>query len=121
MKVKRKHNPTELEMEIFRQDEISHDIEYKVYGIVLFGGKLSYLIQSGHNKFPKWMPSELFFICDSNIEDFWKTGSWLENGIELIISYDELCSDYEHYVGIIERDAKALLLFDSVQKLRNSI
>jgi hypothetical protein len=111
MKVKTKEIPSEHELETFRQEGIDNGNIYDVHGVVSFDGALSYLIQAKIDIPPVWIPAGYFFICDHTIDGNWKVGSWPDKGIDIILSYEEMSFNFEHYEGLIERDSDALSLF----------
>jgi len=86
--------------------------KYAVYGIMFFSHRIEYLIcpvDSG----PLWSPSDLFNIFVKQIPA-WSFCAAKNNlgyrdlsnafGVNSLIGYESLVSNYSHYVGILERD-----------------
>ncbi|AEA61093.1 hypothetical protein bgla_1g24690 [Burkholderia gladioli BSR3] len=93
--------------------------EYIVYGLMFLFSRVDFLVCPG-GAGPYWMPSNLFSVTDSALP-VWRIclteqvrdyqGLLAAFGITALIGYDALVSDYQHYVGIIERDPVQLQRF----------
>ncbi len=93
--------------------------EYIVYGLMFLFSRVDFLV-CPEGAGPYWMPSNLFTIADSTIPA-WRIclteqvrdyeGLLATFGIAALVGYDALVSDYQHYVGILERDPVQLQRF----------
>lgn len=80
---------------------------YNVYGISLWkDGSIHYLIQ-GSERVCSWYPKELFQIVDHSIPVNWYFNSLEEGSFYIEIwGYKELALDLNHYINLLEREAK---------------
>ncbi|MGF6731032.1 hypothetical protein OKW50_003113 [Paraburkholderia youngii] len=93
--------------------------EYIVYGLMFRFSRVEFLV-CPDGMAPYWMPSNLFAIADPALPA-WQiclTGQARDYqalmgafGITALIGYDALVNDYQHYVGILERDPVQLQKF----------
>lgn len=97
-------------------------MEYKVYGIMFYTTRIDFLLcPEGEN--PLWVPSNIFNVLDDKLPPDWgfiiteKTIDYSDLydafGIISILGYFELIRSYQHYIGILERDAGELQKFHS--------
>lgn len=94
--------------------------EYIVYGIYHTSDSICFLIDIENCK-PMWVPSFLFFMIENSIPDSWSFNMIKDNenynelysffGIFSLLGYNELVNNYDHYIGILERDHKELHKF----------
>lgn len=95
-------------------------VEYKVYGVMFYPTRTDLLLcPEGDN--PLWAPSNIFDVLDDTLPDDWgcviaeKTEGYSDLheafGINAICGYLELIRSYQHYIGILERDADELQKF----------
>lgn len=99
--------------------------EYIVYGLMFLPSRVDFLVCPDSTG-PYWMPSNLFEVVDTTLPA-WRvclTGHsqayqvlQAEFGITAIVGYDTLVSDYQHYIGILERDPDHLQRFFLEKKL----
>lgn len=85
---------------------------YIVYGLMLRFSRVDFLV-CPEGSGPYWMPSNLFAVTDSALPA-WQiciTGQVRDYqellaafGITALVGYETLVSDYQHYIGILERD-----------------
>ncbi|SIT35569.1 conserved hypothetical protein [Paraburkholderia ribeironis] len=99
--------------------------EYIVYGLMFLFSRVDFLVCPGGTG-PYWMPSNLFSVSDSTLPA-WRIcltaqvrdyqGLLATFGITALVGYDALVSDYQHYVGILERDPVHLQRFFAAKQL----
>lgn len=93
--------------------------DYIVYGLMFLRCRVDFLVcpdEAG----PCWMPSQFFNVLDSALPP-WSLclservsgyDNLLANfGIVALIGYRDLVEDYDHYVGMLERDPRHLQRF----------
>ncbi|MGR4869675.1 hypothetical protein ACIPRI_12505 [Variovorax sp. LARHSF232] len=98
---------------------------YLVVSILMIKDRLDYLVAPNDGA-PLWAPSQLFELIDKKIPGGWavcETKNSVEYapllqgfGISHIFGYAALTQDYQHYVGLIERDVEALRIFNREKK-----
>ena len=87
--------------------------EYVVYGTMLSGSLLSYLIM-GEGKSPHWYPAELFNVTQSDLPPNWHFGVFSkEQGyvVNAIWSYEEMINDEEHFDALSDLEPNAVDVF----------
>jgi hypothetical protein len=93
--------------------------EYTVYGLMFMSNRVDFLVCPDGTG-PYWMPGNLFTVFDSalpswrirlpgQLEDYEELFAIF--GITALVGYGELVDDYQHYVGILERDPLHLQRF----------
>jgi hypothetical protein len=86
--------------------------EYTVYGLMFLVNRTDLLVCPDGTG-PYWMPGNLFGVLDSALPPWQiclpgQVGGYQELfsafGITALVGYKSLVDDYQHYVGILERD-----------------
>ena len=93
---------------------------YAVYGLLHFCDRVDFLVGLPE-QVPFWVPSSLFDLADASLPNGWEfcfTRSRKDYEaladvfkIKCIVGYPLLVNDYQHYVGLIEKDPKELRRF----------
>ncbi len=93
--------------------------EYVVYGLMFRFNRVDFLVCADKTG-PYWMPGNLFKILNSTLPS-WQIclpvqvpgyqELFATLGIVALVGYDDLVGDYQHYVGILERDPVHLQRF----------
>ena len=116
---------TQNKLVLFSDPLINWDVEigviYKVYGISLWKNELAYLIisiSSDSNGLPDWYPAELFEVINGELPApiYFRFFVDDERGVNALCGYQEMVTDYNHYVDLMERDDHALEIFFSRKK-----
>ncbi|MBV4476867.1 hypothetical protein [Pseudomonas botevensis] len=100
-------------------------VEYIVYGLMFMCGRIDFLLCSDSTG-PYWMPHCLFTVLDKSIlpweiclsgqsQDYEELFSTF--GISALVGYESLVCDYQHYLGILERDPVHLQRFFEEKKI----
>lgn len=87
--------------------------EYTVYGILVWGGSLRYLIVV-LDDLPGWYPAELLEVVDHllPLEWYYNFRGYEDNSLYAIWGYKEMVFDTDkHYDALIEREPEALEIF----------
>ncbi|QZY66705.1 hypothetical protein K7H99_21790 (plasmid) [Providencia rettgeri] len=98
--------------------------EYPVYGVYHTSEQVHFLIDIDDCK-PTWVPSFLFTIIENSIPNNWSFNMIKENnnycdlysyfGIISMIGYYDLVTNYQHYIGILERTPSELKIFSIIK------
>ncbi|KJH79018.1 hypothetical protein UB23_00475 [Pseudomonas sp. ES3-33] len=93
---------------------------FLVYALSFIFDRVDYLLRAPDQP-PFWAPSNLFDLIDSQIPSGWEfciTQSSADYrvlfdvfGIHSILGYSLLVNEYQHYVGIVEREPREVLKF----------
>lgn len=93
---------------------------YSVYALLFIYDRVDFLVGE-YGQPPFWVPSDLFILNDSGVPEGWgccitQTDAEFKTlfevfGIHFILGYTLLISDYQHYVGLVERDVNELQRF----------
>jgi len=99
-----------------RDDEHVYDItigkEYEVYGIMIFEGKIRYLVICDNTLTPNWITNDMFEIKDNRLPYNWCCNKFVSNNIEgTIIGYKELSNNYQHLLGLMSRKPDDMKIF----------
>lgn len=89
---------------------------YEIYGQMIYGGILYYLIDPDGLYKPNWYPSDLFEIYEGSIPSNWhfKTISGCSvDDVSAIWGYFELVENPDHFNSLAEREGMALKIFES--------
>ena len=98
---------------------------YTAYGIILAHGHPYFLIGT-NNVLPMWIPGTIFIVLDSRFPDGWgfvsaqlpgRYGALSEIGVSCVIGYEQLVEDFDHYIGVVERDESSISVFMRSKKL----
>jgi hypothetical protein len=86
--------------------------EYSVFAIAVYRGA-ALLLLADENNLPNWYPLDLFSISEASIPSNWFSAIYQgnENGVQLLLGYEDLISDESHYNALLERDPRALEIF----------
>ncbi len=85
--------------------------EYTVYGILEHDNQLRYLIQDDRDEV-YFLPYVLFEITDMSIPFDWKVNTYtVENGLVLVVGYDDLASTYKGLIDMLRSDMTAIRKF----------
>jgi hypothetical protein len=93
---------------------IKYGRQYAVYSISLWKGVIHYLILNEETNRPDWIPATFFRVLDSRLPSGWSfaMGDGDSLPVEAIWGYPEITqAETKHYVDLIERDERALELF----------
>ena len=91
--------------------------EYTVYGMIMWGGSLDYLILGSTSEYPSWYPMELFELTNHLLPLIWYfdfhqyKNEKGENLQKAIWGYREMISDAEHHITLTEEKPEALKVF----------
>ncbi|EKT53553.1 hypothetical protein OO7_15114 [Providencia sneebia DSM 19967] len=98
--------------------------EYSVYGVYHTSDSVYFLIDIENCK-PMWVPSFLFTIIENSIPNNWSFNMVKENsnyydlysyfGIISMLGYNDLVTNYQHYIGILERTPSELNTFSIIK------
>lgn len=93
---------------------------YVVYALLYIIDRVDFLVRSPEQP-PFWAPSSLFHLVDARVSADWElcvTQSRADYKtlfdvfkISHVMGYPRLVNDYNHYVGIVERDPVEVLRF----------
>lgn len=94
--------------------------KYEIYGFMLVCDRVDFLV-APPAQLPFWVPSDLFDLVDSSLPAGWgvcvtslsSDYCVLERQFKIgcIVGYPSLVNDYQHYLGLIERDPQAIKTF----------
>lgn len=93
---------------------------YLVYALLFVFDRVDFLVRAAGQP-PFWAPSSLFDLVDSKIPSDWEiciTQSSSDYkvlfdvfGIHSVLGYSLIVNEYEHYVGVVEREPREVLRF----------
>ncbi|WP_458718228.1 hypothetical protein [Pseudomonas gregormendelii] len=93
---------------------------YLVYALLFVFDRVDFLLRAPDQP-PFWVPSNLFDLIDSEVPSGWEfciTQSSADYkvlfdvfGIHSILGYSLLVNEYQHYVGVVEREPREVLKF----------
>ncbi len=94
--------------------------EYVVYGMLLCGGMLHYLVIGDSLRWPYWLPACFFSVASARLPSVWRFSSERDptkvRGTA-VWGYPELAApDSVHASGLMEREPEALLLFERIRQ-----
>jgi hypothetical protein len=82
--------------------------EYSVYAMSLSIYSLSFLVVSGENPKPYWIPVDLFEVTDHSVPAGWEFTVVNHHPlIRALWGYSSLINDPDHHDDLINREAKA--------------
>jgi hypothetical protein len=104
---------------ISRYKRLTINKTYEVFGVLHFGGSFSYLVFDDE-KIPSWYYSEMFEIEDSKITRDWQYSfnGYGDNKINMVMGYDQLVNNLEHYEGVTGKESKHMELFKVYNDLK---
>jgi hypothetical protein len=93
---------------------------YVVYALLFISDRVDFLVRAPEQP-PFWVPSSLFHLVDARVSANWElciTQSRADYKtlfdvfkVSHVMGYSLLVNDYNHYVGIVERDPVEVLRF----------
>jgi hypothetical protein len=103
---------------------------YFIFALIFICDRIDFLV-CPKNELPLWVPASLFELSDRDLPEGWRVcdtrGSkgyemLFENfGITYIFGYPLITRNYQHYIGLIERDPVALAEFSKeMEKVEDS-
>ncbi|MPQ69199.1 MULTISPECIES: hypothetical protein [unclassified Pseudomonas] len=94
--------------------------EYFIYALLFVSERVDFLV-GVPGQFPFWVPSSLFELVDDEIPVGWKFCATQFHSdykvlfesfkVKCIVGYSLLVREYQHYVGVVERDPVELERF----------
>lgn len=98
-------------------EELLPGSEYIVYGQCLVADCLLYLIdpiREGLSR-PFWYPASMFSVCNAKLSCEWHFVLYprgnFSGDVKAVWGYEQLANSSEHFIGLMERDPKALEIF----------
>jgi hypothetical protein len=98
--------------------DIRLDSEYIIYGICIWRQVILYLLEDDTFS-PNWYPSGLFYLILNQVPTNWQFATYEgdEYSVKAVLGYPDLINE-SHYTGLIERDEKALKIFQEMKRFK---
>ena len=84
---------------------------YVVYGQILSGNILKYLVKGTNENFPSWYPAEIFQVIKSQLPFEWYFRYCKGEEISAIWGFKELVNDKNYLYNLIEREEESIKIF----------
>lgn len=84
---------------------------YTVYAMSLWSGHLVCLVIEDGGR-PGWNPIDIFSVEDGQLPASWHFRKITGAPVQAVWGYAEIALDADHYDGLIERDRRALAIFE---------